>query len=299
MVNFDEQTHTYTNESGKELISVTTLLKVAGISPNYDFVNEDVLKAAADRGTLIHKEIEDYVKKGEIGFTKELQSFIDYITQNEITVLASEKRVWNEDVAGTIDLIVKDKFGYVKYVDLKTTSSVYTVSVSWQLSIYKDLDLNNDYDNHQDYEIASLEVWHFNKDGSLIVKDLMEVSKENIKRLYESYINHTEFQVIVDDKALAELYDVEKLIASFENQKKQAEENAKLLREKIVESMKAQGVTKFENDKILISYIAPGKRETFDSVAFKKDDPETYNKYIKTTTTKESVRIKLKESSDE
>ena len=299
MISFDEQTHTYTNETGKELISVTTLLKVAGISPNYDFVNEDVLKAAADRGTLIHKEIEDYIKKGEIGFTRELQSFIDYITENEITVLASEKRVWNDDVAGTIDLIVKDKFGYIKYVDLKTTSSVYTVSVSWQLSIYKDLDLNNDYENHKDYEIASLEVWHFNKDGSLTVKDLMEVSKENIKRLYDAYINHTEFEVIVDNSALAELYEVEKLIAHFENEKKIAENNAKLLREKIVESMKQQGVTKFENDKILITYVAPVKRETFDTATFKKEHPGIYNEYLKTTTTKDSVRIKLKENDDE
>ena len=34
MINFDEENHTYTNECGKELISVTTLLKKAGISPN-------------------------------------------------------------------------------------------------------------------------------------------------------------------------------------------------------------------------------------------------------------------------
>ena len=63
MINFDEQTHTYTNEKGKVLISVTQLLKLAGISPNYDFVNEEVLKAAADKGSLIHKEIEDYIKE--------------------------------------------------------------------------------------------------------------------------------------------------------------------------------------------------------------------------------------------
>ena len=57
MISFDSETHTYTNEEGKKLISVTTLLKQEGISPNYDCVNEDVLKAAADRGTYIHKEI--------------------------------------------------------------------------------------------------------------------------------------------------------------------------------------------------------------------------------------------------
>ena len=48
MINFNEENHTYTNDSGKELISVTTLLKKAGISPNYDFVKKEVLTAASE-----------------------------------------------------------------------------------------------------------------------------------------------------------------------------------------------------------------------------------------------------------
>ena len=281
MVNFDESTHTYTDENGKKLISATTLLKNAGISPSYDFVNEQVLKAAADRGTLIHKEIEDYIKKGEIGFTRELQEFIRYVEDNNLTVLASEKQVNNDNVAGTIDLIVN------------------TQAVSWQLSIYKDLDLNNDYENHQDYEDAFLQVWHFDKDGNLTVKELIEVNKKQIDELYDSYINGTQFMVKVEDNDLAELYEVEKIIAYFENEKKKAEENAKLIRDKIVASMKEQGVAKFENDKITISYIAPSTKETLDSAALKRDRPDIYSQYKKVSNVKESVRITLKGNSNE
>ena len=291
MVNFNEETHTYTNEKGKELISVTTLLKRAGISPDYSNVREDILKASAERGTLIHKEIEVYNKTGEVGFTPELQSFINYCKENDIEILASEKMVYNEDVAGTIDLIVRyRKTKKVKYVDLKTTSTTYMASVSWQLSIYKDLD--------REHPEAELEVWHFLKDSSLEVKDVTEVAKSAIDCLYDSYRKGTKFEIVLNDNMLTELYEVEKIIAYFENERKTAEKNAAMVRDKIVASMKELGITKFENDKIVITYIAPTTSEKLDSKKLKELEPAIYQKYVKNSPVKEQVRIKLKENED-
>ena len=125
MINFNEETHTYTNEKGEVLISVTQLLKQAGISPNYSYVDEELLRASAEKGSMIHKEIEDYIKKGEIGFTRELQSFIDYVERNNIKVLASEKKVNNDRVAGTIDLIAQYPSGKVVYADLNTVPPLW------------------------------------------------------------------------------------------------------------------------------------------------------------------------------
>ena len=298
MVNFDAQTHTYTNENGEVLISVTQLLKQAGISPNYDRVDEKILKAAAEKGTLIHKEIEDYIKNGEFGFTRETNNFIHYLKDHNIKVLASEKLVHNDKVAGTIDLIVQYPDGHIAYVDLKTTSTIHTESVSWQLSIYKDLDLENDYENYADYLDADLEVWHFKKDGGLETKLLTEVSTPEIEKLYES-IGGEKYEIQLEENALAELVKAEQIIAYYENEMKQAEDKRNKVREKILQAMKEKGITKFENDKIVINYIAPGTRETFDSSKFKKDNPDTYKKYVKTSDTKETVRIKLKEKNDE
>ena len=299
MINFDAETHTYTNEKGEQLISVTTLLKDAGISPNYDFVNEDVLKAAADRGTFIHKEIEEWIKYGKVGFSRELEEFAKYVTSEGIKVLASEKQVNNEHVAGTIDLIVQDRFGKIIYVDLKTTSTIHKQSVQWQLSIYKDLDLNNKYKNHEDYENATLQVWHFDKEGNLEVKELIEVANDKIKELYECYANNTEYVIKLEEDNLAKLYEAEKIIAHYETLKKKAEKDAEAVREKIIESMKANGLTKFENDKIAITYIAATTAETFDSKRFEKEKPEEYRLYIKKVSKKEQVRIKIKENEDE
>lgn len=300
MINFDEQTHTYTNENGKVLISVTQLLKLAGISPNYDFVDEEVLKAAAEKGRLIHKEIEDYIKKGEIGFTKELHEFITYVKEQGIKVLASEKQVYNDKVAGTIDLIFQYPNGKVVYADFKTTSTIHKQAVSYQLSIYKDLDSNSEHEIDANYEDADLEVWHFLQDGSLEVRSVMEIAKPALERVYESIttgqpLAHTE----KEKQFLKELYDAEKVIAYYENEKKLAEENRNKVRDKIIEIMKEQGITKFENDNIAITYIAPTDAETFDSKKFKEEHPDTYQEYVKITQKKESVRITLKEKKNE
>lgn len=300
MINFDEKTHTYTNENGEVLISVTQLLKLAGISPNYDFVNEEVLKAAAEKGTLIHKEIEDYIKKGEIGFTKELNEFITYVKEQGIKVLASEKQVYNDRVAGTIDLIFQYPNGKVVYADFKTTSTIHKQAVSYQLSIYKDLDSNSEHEIDANYEDADLEVWHFLKDGSLEICSVMEIAKPALDRLYESITTGKPLEKAEEEKQfLKELYDAEKVIAYYENEKKLAEENRNKVRDKIIEIMKAQGITKFENDSISITYIAPTDAETFDSKRFKEENPNTYQEYVKITHKKESVRITLKEKKDE
>lgn len=300
MINFDEQTHTYTNEKGEVLISVTQLLKLAGISPNYGFVNEEVLKAAADKGTLIHKEIEDYIKKGEIGFTTELHEFITYAKEQGIKILASEKQVYNDRVAGTIDLIFQYPNGKVVYADFKTTSTIHKQAVSYQLSIYKDLDKNSEHEIDANYEDADLEVWHFLKDGSLEIYTVMEIAKPALDRLYESIATGQPIEKTEEEKQfLKELYDAEKVIAYYENEKKLAEENRNKVRDKIIEIMKAQGITKFENENISITYIAPTDAETFDSKKFKEEHPNTYQEYVKITHKKESVRITLKEKKDE
>ena len=66
---FDEETHKYTlvnRKTGEEndLVSVTTLLKKHNITPDYSMVDDDVLKAKAEYGKVVHEELEKYVKFG-------------------------------------------------------------------------------------------------------------------------------------------------------------------------------------------------------------------------------------------
>lgn len=76
---YNPEWHTY-RFNGEIIPSVTQLLD----DGTYLGVPEDILESARLRGTLIHKEIEDYLKRGLKGYTDELYNFIDiYTTESE------------------------------------------------------------------------------------------------------------------------------------------------------------------------------------------------------------------------
>ena len=290
MINFDETTHKYTTENGEVLISTTQLLKIAGISPSYEMVDSEVLQKAADKGSLIHSEIEDYIKNGEIGFTKELGEFIDYLKANSLYPVASEKVVHDDLVAGTIDLVLQSPNGDYILADIKTTSTIHTDSVSWQCSIYKKL-----LEHCVNYKISKLQVFHFDKEGNLNVKDLPMKDDSVIQELYDWYLSNKEkpFELSTIGQ-LTELYQVEKLIAYYKNLADEATKKETEMRDSLVKAMKDKGLTKFENDKISITYIPPTTAKTLDTALLKAEQPDLYTKYLKDTEKKEQVRIKLK-----
>ena len=75
---FNEEEHKYLL-NGKVLPSVTRLLD----SGEYNNVNPNVLERSRERGTEIHKEIENYFKKGIVGDTIEFYEAISLIKKNE------------------------------------------------------------------------------------------------------------------------------------------------------------------------------------------------------------------------
>ena len=85
-----------------------------------------------------------------------------------------------------------------------------------------------------------------------------------------------------------------KKIAELELQSKAIKEAKDLLQETIKAEMEAKGIIKIDTPELRINYIQPSYRETFDSLALKKEDEETYNKYIKISATNASIRIKVK-----
>ena len=120
----------------KKLLSVTQLMRKYGVSPEYKGIDEETLRLKAQRGTLIHKELQDWAETNERGFTKELGQFIDWAKENNYKPLESEKIVYNDVVAGTIDTI--GMLGDKKIIaDYKTTASYHEDAVSYQLSIYE------------------------------------------------------------------------------------------------------------------------------------------------------------------
>jgi hypothetical protein len=77
-IDFDEEWHVYTLK-GKTLPSVTSLLDEG----EYSNIDKDILQYAQDKGTIVHEEIENFLKNGIEGFTSEFYEFLELFKENE------------------------------------------------------------------------------------------------------------------------------------------------------------------------------------------------------------------------
>lgn len=89
-----------------------------------------------------------------------------------------------------------------------------------------------------------------------------------------------------------------KQIADFERKAKEIEEKENALRVSILQEMEDKQIKSVETDDLTITYKAPYDRESLDTKSLKKDFPDLCDDYIKMTTVKASVSIKLKEAKD-
>lgn len=127
---FEPTTHTYLNSAWDELMGVTSLMRKHGLSASYDGIPAHILARAAQRGTAIHKEIEDYCNMEPVvgEMSDECRGFAGL----GLDVLANEYLVSdNQTVATMIDVVLED----FSLCDIKTTSTFHRQAVSWQLSI--------------------------------------------------------------------------------------------------------------------------------------------------------------------
>ena len=89
--------------------------------------------------------------------------------------------------------------------------------------------------------------------------------------------------------------EVSSKLAEFERMAKEIKAKEDELKQRILAEMESNGILKIETDELIINYIAPSSRETFDSKALRKDNPDLYDEYVKISAVSASVRMKLKE----
>lgn len=98
--------------------------------------------------------------------------------------------------------------------------------------------------------------------------------------------------IIQENNTLSE--EIEKQIVSIEKRIKKLKEQEEAMKAALLEAMEAKNLIKLETDKMVISYVAPTDRESFDSKKFKSDNPDLYDEYVKISPVKSSIRIKVK-----
>ena len=257
---FTDNKHIYCSRKVERYLSITTLLKEMGISPSYDGVNEEVLNKAKDYGEMVHSEIENYCKFDEIGIADELQEFIKWSKSNKINYAASEYRVHDERLAGSIDLIYTQN-GKLVISDIKTTTCIH---------IRPDL-----------FEVI----------------DIPLKSDEECKKLIDSYFNDTVYQVaLLEQEQINALFQLQAQLKNVEDVKKQLENKISSFKSSVLKEMDQRGLIKveLENDgkKLTITKVSPKDKESIDYEALLKDNPEIdLDKYKKQTPVKPYVLI--------
>ena len=140
LLEYIDESHTYVY-NGVILPSITQILKIK-FGNKYDGVSENVLQRASDKGTAVHKAIEDYEKRSlddlnckelrNYKFLKRMFNFECIDNEVPIVLFLDKKPI----CAGRIDLILKESNEY-GIGDIKRTSVLDKEYVAYQTNLYR------------------------------------------------------------------------------------------------------------------------------------------------------------------
>lgn len=295
-VKYDPVDHTYTNAEGLELSGITGIIKQF-ICPNaYADVPAEVLECARIRGTKLHTLLELYANGAEELVIEEDKEVIDNfnamaLALEDYTCLASEYVVSNNElIASPIDLLALDYDGNLVIIDLKTTSALNIDFVTWQLNFYRyflELQTGLKTDNMQ--------ALHVTRGKAKFVK-VQKIANEHLDYMLFCAYNFTEFKnpLQVEEDKITKLETIYREKKALEEQIKALEEQEEQIKAEVIAEMKANAVKTHESPTIRVTYKSAGTSTRFDAKSLEAENEEIYKKYLKTSTTKESLTIKLK-----
>lgn len=290
---FDEINHTY-HLGKKQLSGITGTLIKKAFPDTYKDIPESVLAKAAERGGMIHNSFELFctIFGSDISAypnpTQEIRDFSNMLHAYELHHVDSEYLVTdNKYFASAIDGVFADNEGNIYLVDYKTTSTLHYNNVSLQLSIYaKWFEQMNP--NLKVKEIVCM--WF--KNGQSKFQPLPRVSDETITNLIYAYLtDDADYQYKVEvPEQFSALEQEYRLISARMDALKLKQDDLKEQMMKMMETNKQKSI---KTNIGSYSYVAAATKKTFDTKLFKDTEPEHYEHYLKETTTKPSIRIKL------
>lgn len=140
VLEYIDETHTYIY-NGEILPSITQVLKMK-FSNKYNGISKEVLMRAAERGSKIHKKIEDYEKQNiddadsvelrNYKFLKKTYKFECIDNEVPVVVFKDGKAV----ACGRLDLVLEEN-GEIGLGDIKTTSTLDREYLRYQLNLYR------------------------------------------------------------------------------------------------------------------------------------------------------------------
>ena len=287
-------------------ISVTELLHKHTLAPDLSKVPSEVVKAKAESGTAIHKDLENVLnEKGYEPKTVQGENFEKWVREN--VDCAVGEQVLGLDFGGmkfggTADVLGFMKNGERFVGDHKTTATFNREYVSWQVSLldYFARQLSGQLLNGRQWNwngATKFFCFWYDKDGNLTVKELEKVADSEIERLIECEYKGEPYQrpqLVVEQELRERFEQAETHLAEIEQSYKTAKANAEAVRERLREEMERQGIRSFETERLKLTYVPQNDRYTVDSTKLRREFPQVYQQVVKLTKVKPSVRIAVK-----
>ena len=293
-VEFDELAHTYTLD-GKQLSGITGIIKDYLFPDMYKGVHERTLEAAAERGSSVHSQVQMIINGFPPARTdRSVEAFFDKMQGTEF--IASEYLVSDlHHFASSIDIVDSQ----LNLYDIKTTDKLNREYLSWQLSIYAYLfELQNPtlkagalYGCHlRDGKANVIQVERINSE---IIADFLCAAADN-----QPWANPLERidDTLLKDQAtqLARLAEIEDYLADFKARAKAMEDEKAKLTEGLLDIMEQRNVKTYKTDRLTLTRVDAHTSPKFDSTTFKRDYPQMYERYVKESNVKRSLRIAIK-----
>lgn len=290
---FDEESHIY-SYGGTKLSGITTILSKYLFPKKYENVDEGVLEKARLHGSHVHSQIESLInnkwtKSEKAEFMdialQETKDFVQLLKDSGIKMLCSEYLVSDQMwVASKIDLVDTN---YNLY-DIKTTSTLDTEYLRWQLSVYAYLfELCN-----KDLKAGKLYGIHL-RDGKTKLVEVDRISDDIIISLINAFaFNEPEFinplNTLGDneDYLINELADVRKKLEGLEKREKE-------LLDEIKECMVNHCSYSIKRDTWSISRGKDSTKPKFDEAKFKEEKPAMWAKYQKMSKVSGAFRVTI------
>lgn len=285
-VRFIEDKHEYWL-GDKQLSGITGIIKTMCFPDEYKDVPPEVLKKAAERGSAVHKDIELIDECPLLQpLTEEGRNYQKLKEKYGLVTLANEYVVSDESrIASCIDLVFEGGI----LGDIKTVSKLNTEYVSWQLSIYAWLFERQ----NPEIKINRLVAIHLRGKIARVI-DVERKPTEVVEKLISDYFSGLiPEQTETTSDIPAEILSAREQLISLLQEQKEIENKVADFKSRMLALMEEQGVLKWEMEGLKVAYVAPTTKETFDSKSFRADNEELYNKYVKTSQVKSSIRITL------
>ena len=294
---FDETSHSYVLDGEELLMGVTELMRKHNLGADYSGIPDSVLKKAAEVGTEIHKEIQDY-ENGESVFASEL---IDDYKRLGLKFIESEYRVSDFAlVASAVDMVYEGSGqGKVILADIKSTEKLHRRALEWQLGIYKTLFESQ----NPDVEVESLFCLHIDKKTRKIkgfipidgvsedeVKSLLSAEAEGLIYIDENAVSDASLVLNENDVRTYVSSAVE--IAALKERIKEIEKGLKGYDEQLLEYMSDNNIDELSAPGGVFKRKASYQQTRVDSAKLKKSYPAVFEKCSKVVEVAASITFK-------